>query len=183
MNQLPVKVSQELLAQSNNVAPPPAPIKAEKRHDGPEIDHEDEQTQDNERAGNEGECSGNLLGFDGILDEPMVNYDGFESVGEPFFSRFDEDEDVVNVRSPIICKLSGTRGTTSSPTCVSALSREKVVKDDEPSWTIQEFQEYLGMLELLQDVCSNSGGEEMCLSAASLGQMERLLTSLLPQGV
>lgn len=65
---------------------------------------------------------------------------------------------------------------------MSALARDEVGRGDEPSWTIQEFQEYLGMLELLQEVCSSSEGDELCLSADSLGQMERLLTSLLPQG-
>ena len=55
----------------------------------------------------------------------------------------------------------------------------------EPSWTLQELEDYLGMLELLQDVCSDAEDAEgdMWLSADCLGQMERLLTSLLPQGV
>ncbi|KAK1930715.1 hypothetical protein P3T76_013672 [Phytophthora citrophthora] len=171
MNQVPVETSQELL---NDVASPAAPVKAEKLHDSPEVDRD----EDSERTGKEGGCGGNQLGFDSISDEPMAKYDGFQSVGKPFLRHLGgEDKDVVNVRSPIICNLSGSRSTTSSPTCVSTL------KDDEPSWTIQEFQEYLGMMELLQDVCSNSDGEEMRLSAASLGKMERLLTSLLPQGV
>lgn len=158
MNQVPVETS-----QSNNAVP--APVKAEKLQDQPEVDHDD-----SERTGS----SGNQFRFDGLSDEPMVKYDDFGSVGKPFLPLFDEDEDVVNAQSPIICKLSASRSATSSPNCV---------KDHEPSWTIQEFQEYLGMLELLQDVCSNSDGDEMCLSSASLGKMERLLTSLLPQGV
>ncbi|EGZ12398.1 hypothetical protein PHYSODRAFT_517690 [Phytophthora sojae] len=125
----------------------------------------------------------------------MVSYDGFELLGQTFgvaglprFALADhEDDDVVNVRSPIICKPASsdaacTRSATLSPTCVSALARDEVGRGDEPSWTIQEFQEYLGMLELLQEVCSSSEGDELCLSADSLGQMERLLTSLLPQG-
>ncbi|GMF16959.1 unnamed protein product [Phytophthora lilii] len=182
-------------------SPPPAPVLV-KVADGPEVDHEDDeqsrQEQDSERAGRDGDYSGNQRGLDGSSDdacEPMVNYDGFESVGKPFgFGRFalaeDGDDDVVNVRSPIICKPSGSStacSRTLSPTCVSALARDEVVRRGEetnkPSWTIQEFQEYLAMLELLQEVCSNAEGEEMCLSADSLGQMERLLTSLLPQGV
>ncbi|CAH0489874.1 unnamed protein product [Peronospora farinosa] len=123
----------------------------------------------------------------------MVNFNGFEPVpvGNPFaFPRFnDGDEDIVNVRSPIICNpsTSNARSASLSPTCVSALARDEVVKSDtdydEPSWTIQEFKEYLGMLELLQNVSCDAEGGEMCLSANCLGQMERLLTSLLPQGV
>ncbi|KAG7378066.1 hypothetical protein PHYPSEUDO_010601 [Phytophthora pseudosyringae] len=186
-------------------APPPAPssvpAKGVKRHDRPEVDHEvDEQCQQehssSDRAGPDGDRSGNQRGLTDDACEPMVSYDGFKSVGKPFgvaaLPRFglvaDDDEDVVNVRSPVMCKptSSNARSATLSPTCVSALARNEVVKRDvllEPSWSIQEFQEYLGMLELLQDVCSNSEGEEMCLSADSLSQMERLLTSLLPQGV
>ncbi|OWZ05839.1 hypothetical protein PHMEG_00021995 [Phytophthora megakarya] len=119
----------------------------------------------------------------------MVNYDGFESVGTfnsalPCFELGDHEDDVVHVRSPIICKPSAnTRRSTLSPTCVSALGREKTDEFNMPSWTIQEFQEYLGMLELLEDVCGDAEGEELRLSADNLGQMERLLTSLLPQGV
>ncbi|TDH71860.1 hypothetical protein CCR75_001052 [Bremia lactucae] len=99
------------------------------------------------------------------------------------------DEDTVSIRSPIICKATSLKApsATRSPTCVSALAYNHVATHDqdvlEPSWTIQEFQEYLSMLELLQDVCQDGGhtNGEIQLSAGSLGQMERLLLSLLPQ--
>uniref|UniRef100_M4B2W5 Uncharacterized protein n=1 Tax=Hyaloperonospora arabidopsidis (strain Emoy2) TaxID=559515 RepID=M4B2W5_HYAAE len=108
-----------------------------------------------------------------------------ESFAMPQFS----DGDVANVCLPILCKPTNlnVRSATPSPTCVSALARDEAVTSaadgSEPSWTSQEFQEYLTMLELLQDVCSDAEGGDMCLSADCLGQMERLLTSLLPQGV
>ncbi|KAL4156367.1 hypothetical protein PRNP1_005398 [Phytophthora ramorum] len=175
---------------------PPLVLAKEGKHDRPELDQEDdEQAQDNQQCG---DYSGSQQGLNGCsLDdasEPMVNYDGFESLGRSFgtacLTRFvladdDGDDDVVNVRSPIICKPASSndacsRSATLSPTCVSALGHDEVQGSAEPSWTIQEFQEYLGMLEMLEEVCSSS---EMCLSADSLGQMERLLTSLLPQGV
>jgi hypothetical protein len=204
MNQLEVPFGRdprELLAGSaaGTSLPPPAPSSVKTaKHNGPEIDQDDDeqsqQRQDSELSGgHDGDYSGNNQGAAlGTACEPMVTYDGFESVGKPFGSaaRFglgdDDDDDVVNIRSPIVCKPSGSRSSRAmSPTCVSALARDAVENDreddlEEPSWSIQEFQEYLGMLELLQEACSNS--EEMSLSADSLSQMERLLTALLPQG-
>ncbi|CAI5735568.1 unnamed protein product [Peronospora farinosa] len=165
-----------------------------KRRDSAELIHEDdEQCRQQHDYGHVG---GNQRGVNDFSDDGckvMVNFNGFEPVpvGNPFaFPRFnDGDEDIVNVRSPIICNpsTSNARSASLSPTCVSALARDEVVKSDtdydEPSWTIQEFKEYLGMLELLQNVSCDAEGGEMCLSANCLGQMERLLTSLLPQGV
>ncbi|KAE9002275.1 hypothetical protein PF005_g18863 [Phytophthora fragariae] len=201
MNQLEAPVARDprthlaVAAESASLGLPPAPsavlVKGVKQLDRPEVDHEgDEQSQQerlSRRAGHDGDYSGNQHGPNGSSDdacEPMVTYDGFETLGQSFdLPRFDDgDEDVVNVRSPIICKPASSRSATLSPTCVSALARDEVVHGDDPSWTIQEFREYLGMLDLLQEVCSSSEGGEMCLSADSLGQMERLLTSLLPQG-
>ncbi|ETN23733.1 hypothetical protein PPTG_00264 [Phytophthora nicotianae INRA-310] len=193
MNQLETSAhgSRGLLAataaeSTSKVGGPPAPsvlAKAMKRHSRPEVDHHDDDKQTQQEQDN-----GNQLVFSDAC-EPMVNYDGCKSVGKPFSMTSqlaDHEDDVVNVRSPIICKSSSSaRSAALSPTCVSSLARNDAVKSDsrEPSWTIQEFQEYLGMLELLQDVCCTSEGGEMRLSADNLGQMERLLTSLLPQGV
>ncbi|CAI5727231.1 unnamed protein product [Peronospora destructor] len=142
--------------------------KGAKRRDSAELNHEDdEHCRQQHDHGHEG---GNQRGVNDFSDDGckvMANFDGFEPIGKPFaMPRF----------TPSL-----------SPTCVSALARNEVVKSnadyDKPSWTIQEFKEYLGMLELLQDVSSDAEGGEMCLSADCLGQMERLLTSLLPQGV
>ncbi|GMF34182.1 unnamed protein product [Phytophthora fragariaefolia] len=208
MNQLEAPVARDprarpAAAESAGLGPPPAPsmalAKELKQLERPEVDHDDDEQRQQERKSCHGgdDCGNQRAPNDSSDDacEPMVCYDGFESVGKPLgvagLSRFalvdDADEDVVNVRSPINCKPVGagsacTRSATPSPTCVSALTRDEDVRTDEPSWTIQEFQEYLGMLELIQDVCGNSEGDEMYLSADSLGQMERLLTSLLPQG-
>ncbi|KAG2780677.1 hypothetical protein JG687_00011489 [Phytophthora cactorum] len=201
MNQLetPVHDPRELLSAtaaestSHIVGPPCAPSVLAKAmtHESPEVNHEDDKQMQQEHDNKlDGDYSGNQLGFSDAC-EPMVSYDGFQSVGKPFsmaplpFELADHDDDIVNARSPIICKpSSNARSAALSPTCVSALARNDVKSDSrEPSWTIQEFQEYLGMLELLQDVCCSSKGGEMCLSADNLGQMERLLTSLLPQGV
>ena len=166
--------------------------KGAKRRDSAELNHKDDGScccrHDH---GHEG---GKQRGVNDFPDDGcrvMVNFAAFEPVSKPFEmpQLSDGDEDVVNVRSPIMCKpsISNARSTSLSPTCVSALARDEVVKSnvdyDEPSWTIQELKEYLGMLELLQDVSSDAEGGEMCLSADCLGQMERLLTSLLPQGV
>ncbi|CAH0479946.1 unnamed protein product [Peronospora belbahrii] len=160
--------------------------KGVKRHESNEVEHEDEEQDNGHEGNNKREVNDSLDN----VNKLMVNFDGFGSLCEPFaMPRFnDGDKDVGTVRSAIMCKpLSLNAPSFSlSPTCVSALARDEVVKSDtdfdEPSWTIQEFQEYLGMLELLQDVSSDAEGGEMCLSADCLGQMERLLTSLLPQG-
>ncbi|KAF4037821.1 hypothetical protein GN244_ATG10071 [Phytophthora infestans] len=189
MNQLetPAHDPRQLKAaeSTSKVVGPPAPSVLSKRHSRPEVSHEDDkQTQQEQDGKLNADYNGNQLVFNDVC-EPMVNYDGFQSVGKPFSvaALADHDDDVVNARSPIVCKPGSTaRSTMLSPTCVSSLARNDGVKS-EPSWTIQEFQEYLSMLELLQDACCASEDGEMRLSADNLGQMERLLTSLLPQGV
>ncbi|CAI5723071.1 unnamed protein product [Hyaloperonospora brassicae] len=105
-----------------------------------------------------------------------------EAFARPQFS----DADLATVCLPIVCNPTSSSSATPSPTCVSAVfARDDAGPSGEPSWTLQELQDYLGMLELLQGVCSDAEDAEgdMWLSADCLGQMERLLTSLLPQGV
>lgn len=123
--------------------------------------------------------------------DAMVSYDGFEADNNlvPFTSlscckQSDHDEDVVTVRSPILCKPGNPtpRDATVSPTSISAHAFDsRDMKALAPSWTISEFQEYMAMLELLQDECNNSKDSAICLSVERLGHMERLLTLLLPQ--
>uniref|UniRef100_A0AAV1VE39 Uncharacterized protein n=1 Tax=Peronospora matthiolae TaxID=2874970 RepID=A0AAV1VE39_9STRA len=142
------------------------------------------QQQDYEMFGHDDSGQGKIrdASSDGGSNVKSVDNDSFAL---PQFS----DGDVANVCLPILCKPTSlnVRSATPSPTCVSAFARDEAVTSaadgSEPSWTSQEFQEYLTMLELLQDVCSDADGGDMCLSADCLGQLERLLTSLLPQGV
>ncbi|RLN46192.1 hypothetical protein BBJ28_00013513 [Nothophytophthora sp. Chile5] len=129
--------------------------------------------------------------------EPMVHYGGFESVGKPqsmangsssVFRNDPNDADDMNFRSPIAYKPSSSMAGSRSLRCRSPLSSLAPEKSDEgeldePNWTIGQFQRYLDVLDFLQDACGSSEDQELCVSADRLGQMERLLTSLLPPGV
>lgn len=217
----PATTSPEKSSHNNSAAsspakmfPPPPPVELSEarrslrlsspteldKHEQPEVDQDVEDVEDERmEEGNQGEldavlysaCASSSARRESVSCEPMVCYDGFESVGKPTSRALphlafdDGEDDVVNFRSPIVCKPSGARSSTLSPTCVSALvrgDRDATDKLAEPSWSIEEFQQYLDMLDMLQEVCS-SDGEEMSLSADSLGTMERLLTLLLPPGV
>ncbi|KAG7395058.1 hypothetical protein PHYBOEH_004255 [Phytophthora boehmeriae] len=170
-------------AQLKAFLPPPPTRLSEKRRlqstdgtkpDNPEVDQEDDR-------GNQGELNARR---ESAACEPMVHYDGFDSVGIPKLAFGDDgDEDFVNFQSPVIGKPPTAGSSSWSPKCVSAVTQSDSDAIQEPSWSIQEFQQYLAMLELLQDVCGSSEGDEVSLSANSLGQMERLLTALLPSKV
>ncbi|RLN93109.1 hypothetical protein BBJ28_00011490 [Nothophytophthora sp. Chile5] len=132
-----------------------------------------------------------------ISCEPMVHYGGFESVGKPqsmangsssVFRNDPGDADDMNFRSPIAYKPSSSMAGSHNLRCRSPLSSLAPEKSDagelgEPNWTIGQFQRYLDVLDFLQDACGSSEDQELCVSADRLGQMERLLTSLLPPGV
>ncbi|GAB9469757.1 hypothetical protein Gpo141_00007025 [Globisporangium polare] len=87
----------------------------------------------------------------------------------------DEDDDVMNIRSPVTQKPSGEVVTNNREQ-----QREANVARHRPGWTPEQLLQYNEVLGFLQEACATRS-PQISIPGARLAQMEQLLRSLHPK--